>query len=129
MLEKVIENWTSRLDYIRASRGSHMPENIFKISPPRRGAMDWEDITFLPEVSAPFVPSRPSRKMRSLISVQDRRRFESSLNVTNAFRSTSNVYIFTGYSIDCKTNIMQYSQGARNTVLQGEKLWSNLAFD
>ncbi|GFT58674.1 transposable element Tc3 transposase [Trichonephila clavipes] len=28
MLEKVIENWTSRLDYIRASRGSHMPEII-----------------------------------------------------------------------------------------------------
>ncbi|GFW43604.1 putative transposable element [Trichonephila clavipes] len=25
MLEKVIENWMSRLDYIRASRGSHMP--------------------------------------------------------------------------------------------------------
>ncbi|GFY12740.1 uncharacterized protein TNCV_4283981, partial [Trichonephila clavipes] len=31
MLEKVIENWTSRLDYIRASRGIHMPEIIFKI--------------------------------------------------------------------------------------------------
>ncbi|GFW78259.1 hypothetical protein TNCV_137281 [Trichonephila clavipes] len=31
MLEKVIENWTSRLDYIRASRGSYMPEIIFKI--------------------------------------------------------------------------------------------------
>ncbi|GFX94430.1 transposable element Tc3 transposase [Trichonephila clavipes] len=31
MLEKVIENWTSRLDYIQASRGSPMPENIFKI--------------------------------------------------------------------------------------------------
>ncbi|GFW29051.1 hypothetical protein TNCV_2356091 [Trichonephila clavipes] len=31
MLEKVIENLTSRLDYIRASRGSHMPEIIFKI--------------------------------------------------------------------------------------------------
>ncbi|GFV87401.1 zinc finger protein [Trichonephila clavipes] len=31
MLEKVIENWTSRLDYIRASRGSHMPEVTFKI--------------------------------------------------------------------------------------------------
>ncbi|GFW97778.1 transposable element Tc3 transposase [Trichonephila clavipes] len=31
MLEKVIENWTSRLDYIRASRGSPMPEMIFKI--------------------------------------------------------------------------------------------------
>ncbi|GFU43648.1 uncharacterized protein TNCV_4483211 [Trichonephila clavipes] len=31
MLEKVIENWTSRLDYIRASHDSHMPEIIFKI--------------------------------------------------------------------------------------------------
>ncbi|GFW89208.1 DUF4817 domain-containing protein [Trichonephila clavipes] len=31
MLEKVFENWTSRLDYIRASRGSHMPEIIFKM--------------------------------------------------------------------------------------------------
>ncbi|GFW71097.1 RNA-directed DNA polymerase from mobile element jockey [Trichonephila clavipes] len=31
MLEKVIENWTSRLDYIRASRGNHMPEIIVKI--------------------------------------------------------------------------------------------------
>ncbi|GFY26309.1 putative DD41D transposase [Trichonephila clavipes] len=31
MLEKVIESWTSRLDYIRASRGSPMPEIIFKI--------------------------------------------------------------------------------------------------
>ncbi|GFV24924.1 hypothetical protein TNCV_883901 [Trichonephila clavipes] len=34
MLEKVIENWTSRLDYIRASHGSPMPEIIFKISIP-----------------------------------------------------------------------------------------------
>ncbi|GFV13019.1 hypothetical protein TNCV_3175541 [Trichonephila clavipes] len=32
MLEKVIENRTSRLDYIRANRGSHMPEIIFKIA-------------------------------------------------------------------------------------------------
>ncbi|GFT46582.1 uncharacterized protein TNCV_3184381 [Trichonephila clavipes] len=31
MLEKFIENWTSRLEYIRASRGSHMPEIIFKM--------------------------------------------------------------------------------------------------
>ncbi|GFY14460.1 putative DD41D transposase [Trichonephila clavipes] len=31
MLEKVIENWTSRLDYIRASRGSPMPEIKLKI--------------------------------------------------------------------------------------------------
>ncbi|GFT40059.1 SCAN domain-containing protein 3 [Trichonephila clavipes] len=33
MLEKVIENWTFRLDYIRSSRGSPMPEIIFKIGP------------------------------------------------------------------------------------------------
>ncbi|GFU67222.1 putative LOC101896122 [Trichonephila clavipes] len=32
MLEKVIENWTSRLDYIRASRGRHMPEIIINMS-------------------------------------------------------------------------------------------------
>ncbi|GFX27352.1 hypothetical protein TNCV_3341641 [Trichonephila clavipes] len=31
MLEKIIENWTSRLDYIRASRGSPMPEILFKM--------------------------------------------------------------------------------------------------
>ncbi|GFY19377.1 uncharacterized protein TNCV_4127641 [Trichonephila clavipes] len=31
MLEKVIENWTSRLHYIRASHGSPMPEIIFKM--------------------------------------------------------------------------------------------------
>ncbi|GFV12211.1 putative transposable element [Trichonephila clavipes] len=31
MLEKVIENWTARLDYIRASHGSYMPEIIFKM--------------------------------------------------------------------------------------------------
>ncbi|GFU10402.1 DUF4817 domain-containing protein [Trichonephila clavipes] len=31
MLGKVIENWTSRLDYIRTSRGSPMPEIIFKM--------------------------------------------------------------------------------------------------
>ncbi|GFX72200.1 uncharacterized protein TNCV_1954761 [Trichonephila clavipes] len=31
MLEKVIGNWTSRLDYIRASRGSPMPDIIFKM--------------------------------------------------------------------------------------------------
>ncbi|GFY14472.1 uncharacterized protein TNCV_1315261 [Trichonephila clavipes] len=31
MLEKVIKNWTSRLDYIRASRGSPMPDIIFKM--------------------------------------------------------------------------------------------------
>ncbi|GFW93745.1 histone-lysine N-methyltransferase SETMAR [Trichonephila clavipes] len=31
MLEKVIENWTPRLDYIQASRGSPMLEIIFKM--------------------------------------------------------------------------------------------------
>ncbi|GFV72028.1 putative transposable element [Trichonephila clavipes] len=31
MLEKFIENWTSRLNYIRASRCSSMPEIIFKM--------------------------------------------------------------------------------------------------
>ncbi|GFU03045.1 hypothetical protein TNCV_113541 [Trichonephila clavipes] len=42
MLEKVIENWTSRLDYIRASRGSPMSEIIFKM---RRYPMSPQTIT------------------------------------------------------------------------------------
>ncbi|GFW86836.1 hypothetical protein TNCV_2809911 [Trichonephila clavipes] len=39
MLEKVIENWTSRLNYIRASRGSPMPEIIFEISIPLKNTL------------------------------------------------------------------------------------------
>ncbi|GFU50513.1 putative LOC100569746 [Trichonephila clavipes] len=31
IMKKIIENWTSRLDYIPASRGNHMPEIIFKM--------------------------------------------------------------------------------------------------
>ncbi|GFV63707.1 DUF4817 domain-containing protein [Trichonephila clavipes] len=31
VLERVTENWMSRLDYIQASRGSPMPEIIFKM--------------------------------------------------------------------------------------------------
>ncbi|GFY20006.1 uncharacterized protein TNCV_2146991 [Trichonephila clavipes] len=31
MLEKVFENWTSRLDYTRSSRGSPMPEIIVEM--------------------------------------------------------------------------------------------------
>ncbi|GFV87281.1 uncharacterized protein TNCV_5114991 [Trichonephila clavipes] len=50
MLEKVIENWTSRLDYIRASRGSPMPEIIFKI----------------PTQPASSTPSSPQGHRRSL---------------------------------------------------------------
>ncbi|GFV83924.1 transposable element Tc3 transposase [Trichonephila clavipes] len=47
MLEKVIENWTSRLDYIRASRGSPMPEIIFKM----RRFVEWvqNEIAVVPD--------------------------------------------------------------------------------
>ncbi|GFT59074.1 uncharacterized protein TNCV_186521 [Trichonephila clavipes] len=49
MLEKVIENWTSGLDYIRASHGSPMPEIISKITrehetTPLRVKEDIEDV-------------------------------------------------------------------------------------
>ena len=30
VLNRVIENWTSRLEHVRVSRGGHMPEIIFK---------------------------------------------------------------------------------------------------
>ncbi|GFY49152.1 hypothetical protein TNIN_153361 [Trichonephila inaurata madagascariensis] len=45
-------------------------ESFFSDCRQEEEPMDWEDIPVLPEVSAPFVLSRPPRKMRSLISVQ-----------------------------------------------------------
>ncbi|GFX47540.1 putative transposase [Trichonephila clavipes] len=47
MLEKVIENWTTRLDYIRASRGSPMTEVIFKM----RTFVEWaqNEIAVVPD--------------------------------------------------------------------------------
>ncbi|GFS49301.1 hypothetical protein TNIN_46791 [Trichonephila inaurata madagascariensis] len=45
-------------------------ESFFSERRQEEEAMDWEDTPFLPEVSAPFIPSRPRRKMRPLISVQ-----------------------------------------------------------
>ncbi|GFW51801.1 hypothetical protein TNCV_1187331 [Trichonephila clavipes] len=45
-------------------------ESFFSDCRQEEEPMEWEDVPFLPEVSAPFIPSRPPRKMRSLISVQ-----------------------------------------------------------
>ncbi|GFY67211.1 hypothetical protein TNIN_432581 [Trichonephila inaurata madagascariensis] len=45
-------------------------ESFFSDCRQEEEPMDWEDAPFLPEVSAPFIPTRPPRKMRSLISVQ-----------------------------------------------------------
>ncbi|GFV55118.1 uncharacterized protein TNCV_2623391 [Trichonephila clavipes] len=49
MLEKVIENWTSRLDYIRASGGSPMPEIIFKIRSAIQYRKNWTKIFDKPD--------------------------------------------------------------------------------
>ncbi|GFV81346.1 uncharacterized protein TNCV_4773721 [Trichonephila clavipes] len=54
MLEKVIENWTSRLDYIRASRDSHMPEIIFKIA---------DDTTHQASDMSAFLPTEDTFKV------------------------------------------------------------------
>ncbi|GFY17026.1 hypothetical protein TNCV_1088022 [Trichonephila clavipes] len=45
-------------------------ESFFSDRRQAKQPMDWEVVPFLPEVSAPFVPSRSPWKMRSLISVQ-----------------------------------------------------------
>ncbi|GFW19113.1 DUF1758 domain-containing protein [Trichonephila clavipes] len=75
MLEKVIENWTSRLDYIRASRFSHMPEIIFKIytgafgDGPRNlnhGQVTWTT----PELVPPLLTTTPHQ--RDDVSALDR---------------------------------------------------------
>ncbi|GFS78959.1 WD and tetratricopeptide repeats protein 1 [Trichonephila clavipes] len=57
MLEKVIENWTSRLDYIRASRDSHIPEIIFKIE--QSSGTPWENLSFLGDPVEPGEDNLP----------------------------------------------------------------------
>ncbi|GFX45357.1 putative DD41D transposase [Trichonephila clavipes] len=71
MMEKVIEHWTSRLAYIRARRGSHMPEIIFKISPHLRRLVERNPLKKLEALPlktlhAPgIVPSRPGVTLNS----------------------------------------------------------------
>ncbi|GFV94495.1 uncharacterized protein TNCV_3353311 [Trichonephila clavipes] len=58
-------------------------------------AMDWEDAPVLPEVEdAPFVPSVPTEDEVPHLRSEDRVGFESSLDVTNAFRTSNNVYFY-----------------------------------
>ncbi|GFQ81329.1 hypothetical protein TNCT_516331 [Trichonephila clavata] len=45
-------------------------ESFFSDRHQEEEPMDWKDVPFLPEVSAPFIPPRPPQKMGSLISVQ-----------------------------------------------------------
>ncbi|GFX14357.1 hypothetical protein TNCV_1768511 [Trichonephila clavipes] len=59
MLEKVIENCTSRLDYIRAKRGSHMPEIIFKISTLDEYILRWSE-------NIPCKHTRSNRKLGTM---------------------------------------------------------------
>ncbi|GFX35933.1 hypothetical protein TNCV_4214551 [Trichonephila clavipes] len=60
MLDKVIENWTSRLDYIRASRGSPMPEIIFKMV----GYVQWTTSPPVLRVEQSTLTSHPVRNAR-----------------------------------------------------------------
>ncbi|GFS54097.1 putative LOC100569746 [Trichonephila clavipes] len=48
MLEKVIENWTSRLDYIRAGRGIPMPAIIFKLQQEKPVNTVWQKLFVKP---------------------------------------------------------------------------------
>ncbi|GFV64293.1 transposable element Tc3 transposase [Trichonephila clavipes] len=61
MLEKAIENWTSRLDYIRASRGSPMPVIIFEMSVDRSGH------SIRSKCDPPDTPRTPRRRALSSI--------------------------------------------------------------
>ncbi|GFT70452.1 hypothetical protein TNCV_2658751 [Trichonephila clavipes] len=51
-------------------KGKSLPNQNWQDRRQEEEPMDWENVPFLPEVSASFVPFRPPRKMRSLISVQ-----------------------------------------------------------
>ncbi|GFX15252.1 putative LOC100569746 [Trichonephila clavipes] len=74
MLEKVIENWTSRLDYIRASRGSPMPEIIVKMwipiaagnFHPRGRHLTSDDTNMYQDLILPRT-SKPNRRSREIL--------------------------------------------------------------
>ncbi|GFS86349.1 uncharacterized protein TNCV_1681071 [Trichonephila clavipes] len=106
MLEKVIENWTSRFDYIRASRGSPMTEFIFKLEIRleqilQKSTHTWGirvsfyDATGDHPLNSPFTPvseeesaedtftRRPSMPVRSqAISLPKRRMSEISVRIS-----------------------------------------------
>ncbi|GFU88544.1 uncharacterized protein TNCV_4442211 [Trichonephila clavipes] len=72
MLEKVIENWTSRLDYIRASRGSHMPEIIFKMEEEEEEEEEFDDMPLPGAVSEPEpVSEQPAQDRYYVYHVTD----------------------------------------------------------
>ncbi|GFW19924.1 retrovirus-related Pol polyprotein from transposon 17.6 [Trichonephila clavipes] len=90
MLEKVTENWTSRLDYIRASRGSPTPEIIFKMST-RKFVLDTElnvkfdkSITIAtlkdPIISSENYDEELTKNIHSTI-VEDRKAREENLRI------------------------------------------------
>ncbi|GFW37056.1 hypothetical protein TNCV_5019541 [Trichonephila clavipes] len=73
MLKKVIENWTSRLDYIRAS---HMPEIIFKMkdnvhAEEDRGAR--QNAPYRPLSTAQDIRSRLPQRSGGFMSTQTKR--------------------------------------------------------
>ncbi|GFW27950.1 hypothetical protein TNCV_768301 [Trichonephila clavipes] len=72
MLEKVIENWTSRLDYIRASRGSPMPEIIFKMRQTSSDLLNYHQVTrTTPELVPPLLITTPAAVLPYTIGNQN----------------------------------------------------------
>ncbi|GFV41837.1 hypothetical protein TNCV_3629881 [Trichonephila clavipes] len=71
MLEKVIENWTSRLDYIRASRGSHMPGIIFKMPQTLDKPARFSERHFIPHILHTPAKREPARQCKVCCSKKD----------------------------------------------------------
>ncbi|GFY62360.1 general transcription factor II-I repeat domain-containing protein 2 [Trichonephila inaurata madagascariensis] len=97
--------------------------------------MDWEDAPFLPEVSAPFVPSRPPRKMRSIISVQVSETPSLSANRFPNMRAlVPKVNLFKSVSLSANTVARRVQDIAENISSQlcdknGHHEWFSLALD
>ncbi|GFV28072.1 uncharacterized protein TNCV_187481 [Trichonephila clavipes] len=109
MLEKVIENWMSRLDYIRASRGSPMPEIIFKMAPselatPVRSSETYSTNT---EECRFFIKNDdPSIEQKECAAFHSRRESISGESTTSFLEDTSMPYLgfepeFTRLQAEC----------------------------
>ncbi|GFU91251.1 hypothetical protein TNCV_4925811 [Trichonephila clavipes] len=112
MLEKVIENWTSRLDYIRASRGSPIPEIIFTILAPIASLECIDESSATSDGSRTLPPSR-----------------QISLSAATGIRynpTENSLAVLNHEILEANSQVKNVKLGGHQTCLSINRLWQEL---